>query len=134
MSEARLLREIVIEDEDRVGVIADVSRVLCDMGIDLAAIHVRVEGDRAWIHLITSSQTYARDALRDAGFSVQERDVVTVEMPHHPGFLCRIAEAMARRDITLHDLYATASSTGTAALVVFACSNNLHALQLLRGK
>ena len=104
------------------------------MGIDLAAIHVRVEGDRASIHLVTNSQTYARDALRDAGFSVEERDVVTVEMPHHPGFLCRIAEAMARRDITLFDLYATASSTGTAALVVFTCSNNLHALQLLRGK
>ena len=134
MSEAKLLREVVIEDQDRVGVVADVSRVLCDMGIDLVAVHVRVEGEKAWLHLITNSQTYARDALRDAGFSVQERDVVTVEMPHHPGFLCRIAEAMARRDITLFDLYATASSTGTAALVVFSCSNNLHALQLLRGK
>jgi hypothetical protein len=134
MSEARLLREIVIEDADRVGVIADVSRVLCDMGIDLESVLVRVEADRARMHLITSSQTYARDALRDAGFSVEERDVVTVEMPHHPGFLCRIVEAMARRDITLYELYATASSSGTAALVVFTCSNNLHALQLLRGK
>jgi len=131
--EAKLVQEIVIEDVDRIGVVADISRLLGDMGISLSAVTANVEGDSVRIHLITSSQSYARDALRDAGYTVRERDVLTIELPHHPGFLCRITEALARRELTITELYATVPEDGETGLVVFSCSNNLYALQLLRG-
>ena len=133
MREAKLVQEIVIEDVDRIGVVADISRLLGDMGISLSAVTANVEGDSVRIHLITSSQSYARDALRDAGYTVRERDVLTIELPHHPGFLCRITEALARRELTITELYATVPEDGETGLVVFSCSNNLYALQLLRG-
>jgi hypothetical protein len=57
-----------------------------------------------------------------------------MELPHHPGFLCRITEALARRDLTITELYATVPEDGDMGLIVFSCSNNLHALQLLRGR
>lgn len=133
MREARLVQEIVIEDVDRIGVVADISRLLGDMGINLSAVSAAVEGESVRIHLITSSQSYARDALRDAGYHVRERDVIAMELPHHPGFLCRITEALARRELTITELYATVPEEGDLGLVVFSCSNNLHALQLLRG-
>jgi hypothetical protein len=132
--EARLIQEIVIEDIDRIGVVADISRLLGDMGINLSAVSAAVEGDSVRLRLITSSQSYARDALRDAGYTVRERDVIAIELPHHPGFLCRITEALARRELTITELYATVPEDGDLGLVVFSCSNNLHALQLLRGK
>ncbi|MCX6100185.1 MAG: ACT domain-containing protein [Candidatus Bipolaricaulota bacterium] len=133
MREARLVQEIVIEDVDRVGVVADISRLLGDMGINLSAVSAAVDGESVRIHLITSSQSYARDALRDAGYTVRERDVIAMELPHHPGFLCRITEALARRNLTITELYATVPEDGDTGLVVFSCPNNLHALQLLRG-
>ena len=134
MREARLIQEIVIEDIDRIGVVADISRLLGDMGINLSAVSAAVEGDSVRLRLITSSQSYARDALREAGYTVRERDVIAIELPHHPGFLCRITEALARRELTITELYATVPEDGDLGLVVFSCSNNLHALQLLRGK
>ncbi len=134
MREAKLVREIVIEGVDRIGVVADISRLLGDMGINLSAVTATVAGESVCIRLITSSQSYARDALRDAGYSVRERDVIAMELPHHPGFLCRITEALARREVTIQELYATVPEDGNTGLVVFSCSNNLHALQLLRGK
>jgi hypothetical protein len=134
VNEARLLKEIVVEDADRVGVLANISRLLSDMGINLLSVYVSVAEERAEIHLVTVSQTYALDALREAGFTVEEREVVLIELPHHPGFLCRITEALARREITIHQLYATVPDGGTTGLVVLTCSNNLHALQLLRGR
>ena len=134
MREARLIQEIVIEDIDRIGVVADISRLLGDMGINLSAVSAAVEGDSVRLRLITSSQSYARDALRDAGYTVRERDVIAIELPHHPGFLCRITEALARRELTITELYATVPEDGDLGLVVFSCSNNLPALQLLRGK
>jgi hypothetical protein len=132
--EPRLVQEIVIEGVDRIGVVADISRLLGDMGINLSAVSAAVDGESARIRLITSSQSYARDALRSVGYTVQERSVIIMELPHHPGFLCRIAEALARRDLTITDLYAAVAEDGDLGLVVFSCSNNLHALQLLRGK
>jgi hypothetical protein len=132
--EARLVQEIVIEGADRVGVVADISRLLGDMGINLSAVSAAVDGESVRIRLITSSQSYARDALRDAGYTVRERDVIAIELPHHPGFLCRITEALARRDLTITELYATVPEDGDTGLVVFSCPNNLHALQLLRGR
>lgn len=134
MREAKLVREIVVEHVDRIGVVADISRLLGDMGINLSAVSASVDGDSVQIRLITSSQSYARDALRDAGYAVRERDVLAMELPHHPGFLCRITEALARREITITELYATVPEDGETGLVVFNCSNNLHALQLLRGR
>ncbi len=134
MREARLVQEIVIEGADRIGVVADISRLLGDMGINLSAVSAAVDGESVRIRLITSSQSYARDALRDAGYTVRERDVIAIELPHHPGFLCRITEALARRDLTITELYATVPEDGDTGLVVFSCPNNLHALQLLRGR
>lgn len=134
MREAKLVREIVIEGVDRIGVVADISRLLGDMGINLSAVSASVDEGAVRIRLITSSQSYARDALRGAGYSVSERDVLAIELPHHPGFLCRITEALARRDLTITELYATVPEEGGVGLVVFSCSNNVYALQLLRGR
>jgi len=134
MVDVRLQTEIVIEAEDRVGVVAEVSRLLAEMGINLLSIMVRTEGELAYVHLVTTSQTYALDALRKACFEVSERDVVLVELPHHPGFLNKVSEALARKDLAVDELYATVPETGAIGVVVFRCSDNRHAVQLLRGR
>ena len=133
MIDARLLQEIVVHTDDRVGVFAGVSRILSDMGIDLVSVSIRADGESAAVHLVTSSQTYASRALRKAGYEISERDVVVLEIPHHPGFLCRISEALARKEITIDELYATAPEEGASAVVVLTGPHNSRAVQLLRG-
>ena len=132
MLDACLTEEIIVRTDDRIGVLAAVSRILSDMGINLLAACVRTEGERAAIHLVTTSQTYARDAIREAGFSVAEREVVVIELPHHPGFLCRVIEALARKGIAIEELYATVPEGGTTGLVVFKTSHNSKTVQMLR--
>jgi len=131
---AHLRQEIILETDDRLGLLAEIGRLLSDMGISLLSISVETNGGIATIRLLTTSQSYARDALKEAGFHVEERDVVVVELPHHPGFLCRISEAMARKDISLIDLHATVSEEGSTGVVVFSCTDNGRAVQLLRGR
>jgi len=132
MVDACLQQEIVIRTDDRLGVLADVSRLLSDMGINILTIYVRAEGERVAIHLVTTSQSYARDALKEAGFSVEEREVVLIELPHHPGFLSRVSEALARKGIAIEELYATVPEGQTSGLVVFNTSHNGKAVQMLR--
>jgi hypothetical protein len=131
--EARLQQEILIRSQDRVGVLAEATRVLSDMGINVLGIRLQTREDEATIHLLTNSQTYACQALRSAGYDLCERDVVVLELPHHPGFLRRASEALARKEISINDLYLSVSEEGKTGVVVLTCSNNAHAIQLLRG-
>jgi hypothetical protein len=134
MLDAQLRCEIVIKTENRTGLLAEIGRLLGGMGINLLSIALDVTADTAVIRLLATSQSYARDALREAGFSVEERGVVVVELPHHPGFLCRVSEALARKEISLVDLHATVSEEGSTGVVVFSCSDNGRAVQMLRGR
>ena len=134
MVNVRMQCEIVIEHEDRVGLVAEVSRLLGDMGINLLSVVVRSNGEKASLALVTSSQSHAAEALRAAGFSIVERDVVLMELPHHPGFLSRISEALARKEITIEELYSTVPEGSSTGVVVFRCSDNGNAVQLLRGR
>ena len=126
--------ELVIETEDRIGLVAEVSRLLGDMGINLLSIVVRRCDEHTTLRLVTSSQTHAFDALRGAGFAVEEHDVILMELPHHPGFLSRMSEALTRKGISIEELYATVPDDGTTGLVVLRCSDNANALLLLRGR
>jgi len=133
MIDARLQQEIVLRSEDRVGVLAEIACVLSEMGINLLSVRLDASEDEAVVHLVTNSQSYACDALRDAGFAISERDVILLQVPHHPGFLRRASEALARKDISINDLHASVPDEGKVGVVVLTCSNNAHAIQILRG-
>ena len=127
-------REIVVKAENRTGLLAEISRLLGDMGINVLSIALDVVDEIAVIRLLATSQSHTGEALRDAGFIVEERDVGMIELPHYPGFLCRISEALARKEISLVDLHATISEEGSTGVVVFSCSDNGRAVQMLRGR
>ena len=132
MRDIRMQQEIVVHARNDVGILARVIRILDDMGLNLLSAVVKTDDTETSIHLITGSQSCVRDALRKADFEVEERDVLVVELPHHPGFLCRVSEALARKEIAIDELYATVPQDGRTGLVVFTCSNNQQALQALR--
>ena len=133
MIDARLQQEIILQSEDRPTLLADITRVLSDMGINLLSVRLRSVEGAATVHLLTSSQSYAYEALQDAGFDIVERDVILLTLPHYPGFLRRTSEALARKDISINDLHVSVPEEGKVGVVVLTCSNNAHAIQLLRG-
>jgi len=132
MIDARLQQEIILQSKDRPALLADITRVLSDMGINLLSVRLRsIEGE-ATVHLLTNSQSYAYEALQDAGFDIVERDVILLTLPHYPGFLRRTSEALARKDISINDLHFSVREEGKEGVVVLTCSNNAHAIQILR--
>jgi len=133
MVDARLQQEILLRSEDRPGVLADITSVLSDMGINVLSVRLRSVENETIVHLLTNCQSYAHKALRGAGFEIMERDVILLTLPHYPGFLRRTSEALARKDITINDLHVSVPEEGKVGVVVLTCSNNAHAIQILRG-
>ena len=127
MQRARLERELVIKSEPKTSLMADVARLLADMGVNIFAVNMHIEGDQAILRLITSAQSYARAALQHACYSVTEREVVVIELPERAGFLEKVVAALARQGIQIEDLYATAAVGTRTTTVVFTCSHNAKA-------
>jgi hypothetical protein len=68
--------------------------------------------------------------LREQHLEVQETKVVVVEALHRPGLLQHITEKLARENMDLLYLYATAAEVDKC-LVVFSSTNNEWAVMVL---
>ncbi|MGC9529696.1 MAG: ACT domain-containing protein [Candidatus Bipolaricaulaceae bacterium] len=132
MADAGMVKELIVQCENRPGLLAHVAQLLAERGINILAVHVEVREDEAVLHLVTSAHLHAREALRAAELTPGEREVVGVELPNRPGFLRKITDALARQQLDIHYLYATAAEGASKALVVFSCSHNSKAVLMLR--
>jgi len=112
--------------------LAEISRILSEMGINILGVTVQTEGDSVALHLLADAHLYARDVLRAAQFPVEEREVIVLELRNYAGFLCKLTMALARKEIDIEDLYATVPEGSPKALAVFTCSNNSKAVLMLR--
>jgi hypothetical protein len=71
------------------------------------------------------------DALTELGYSPREEDVILLEVPHKPGMLRRITEVLAREEVDVHYIYATALDQYNYCLLVLHTDNDEHALPKL---
>jgi len=130
MMTVRLAKEIVVRVPNHIGVLAQISKLIADKGYNLEALSGSREGMAAVIRMVTEDNLRVSDALREKGFYPVEEDVIAVELPHKPGMLRRVAEDLARADVDIEHMYATA--VGDRSLIVFSSSNNERALVALR--
>ncbi len=131
MLKAKPAKEIVIKVRNEIGVLAQLARTVADKGIDILATAAWVEGGNGIVHLVTSDNLRAMDALKAKSFQPRESEVVLTEVPHKPGMLRHVTEKLAAGGIDLHHLYASATTAEHACLIVFASANNDRAVVLL---
>ena len=128
---ARPCKELLVRASNEVGVLSDVARRLADHGIDIQAVSGWAEDGDGYIRLLTEDQSRAKDTLTSAGYDVNEREAVQVTLPHKVGMLKILTELLAREDLNLTYLVASADPETDRSLVLFCCSNNDHAVVAL---
>jgi hypothetical protein len=131
---ARTCDELIVRAEDRIGLLARIVCTLYEMGISILSAYVTTINGQAEIHLLVDAPDHAREGLTNAGFQLDSREVVVVELTNRRGFLCKLNEVLARKGISIHDLAVTAAESCDHALVVFTTSADGRAVQLLRGR
>lgn len=133
MRRATIARELIISAPNAPGILADITSRLYQMGIAIVAVTIQVTDERAVIRLLTDNESYAVEAMQGLQLPLSNREVVIVELPNRRGFLGKLADALGREDIDIRDLYLTVARGATSALLVFTCSHNGKAVQMLRG-
>jgi hypothetical protein len=126
----RIAKDAIVRISNQSGALARVTKVVADNGVNIEAVIATVEGADAVIHLVTSDHQRTMNTLRERQLEVQETKVVVVEALHQPGLLQHITEKLARENMDIFYLYATAAEADKC-LVVFSSTNNEWAVMVL---
>jgi hypothetical protein len=132
MLAARPGKEIVVRARNRVGLLFEVTKLLSEKGLTILAVSGEAQGEEGLIRLITDDNLRGREALSQRGYQVHEQDVILMELPHKPGMLRRVAEALTTESIGIQYAYATALGEQEQCLLVFHTDNDQHALTRLK--
>lgn len=127
---ARMAKDAIVRINNQPGALARVTKSVGDKGINIEAIIATVEGADAVIHLVTSDHQRTINTLHERQLEVQETKVVVIEALHRPGLLQHITEKLARENMDLFYLYATAAEADKC-LVVLSSTNNEWAVMVL---
>ena len=131
MITAKPTKEILVKVHNDIGILYELTRVTADKGINLLAVCGWVEGENGLIRLVADDHQRALDALRAKNFHAEERQAVIASLPHTPGMLKHLTDQLAREGIDLHHLYTSSDASAAQCLVVFAASDNDHAIVAL---
>lgn len=131
MLKARLDKELVLKVRNEIGVLAQISKIVAERGINILAAGAWVEGSQAIVHLVTDDTLRTSEMLRAKSYAPRETEVVLVEIPHKPGMLKHVTEKLAQAGIDLHHLYVSATTSTGNSLIVLASANNNRAVVVL---
>jgi hypothetical protein len=132
MFQARQGKGIVVRTVNKTGALAEFSAIFAESDVSILAMSAWVEDTEAVIRLICDDTPRTMDVLRDSGYEPQERDVVLVDAAHQPGILRQLTEKLARENIDILHLFASAIDKNECVAVLNTSDNN-RTIELLNG-
>jgi len=131
---ATLGKELAVTVINKIGVLAEVSRILADHGLTIDGISgYSKEDNTAVLLLVVDDILRAGEALSKAGYkAIKENEVVLLDIDNKPGALKNLTAKLAIHDIDIKYLYGTACPSGCPARMVLCTSDNEKALLLFK--
>ena len=125
MAQAKLAKELVVSADNKVGMLADVSGLIADAGINISAISAYAMGEKAIFRIVTSDNDKAENILISKGFKVDECEIVAVNLPDKIGQAKEISDKIKLAGINLDYIYgSTCGCADTQALMVIGSKEN----------
>jgi hypothetical protein len=122
-------KEIVVTVVNKIGALADISKLLADSGVNIEAVAGYAADKEAKIMLITNDDLRSIEALKKAGYkSFKENEVVVVELEDEPGALKDLTARLTTQGIDIKQIYGTTCSGGCPAKLIISTSDNEKAL------
>jgi hypothetical protein len=133
LRKAVLKRELVIRVANKVGVLADISKIIAHEGINILAIDgYAVTKEKAVVRFISEDNSSALKILKKIGYGdVQTAEVLAVELENRPGALREMAAKLANAKIDIKFIYGTACQKNCPSSIILNTNNNKKAKQVL---
>jgi len=134
MAKANLAKQLSIVTEDKVGVLAELTGVIADAGVNITAICAYGMENKAFFMLVSSDSDKAKGVLVQKGYKVEESEVVTLMLEDKVGQAKVIADKLKAAGINLEYLYGTTCGCAdTPALMVIGSKENAKVISTING-
>jgi hypothetical protein len=129
IKKAQLGKEIVVTMINKIGVLAEMSKIMADHGINIIAAAGYAVGNEAKIMLVTEDNMRASDALKKSGYnSIKENEIIIIELENKIGALKLLTAKLATEGIDIRQVYGSVCTGGCPARLILSTSNNEKAL------
>jgi hypothetical protein len=99
------VKQIAINLENKPGQFLVVSEHLGKEGVNIRAISVADTSDISKVRFVTDSPEKTVNVLKSKGYSIEETDVIAVEVPDHPGGLQAVLKPIYNANINVLYFY-----------------------------
>lgn len=131
--EAKLVKELVVTVANKIGVLADMSKIVADHGINIEAVAGYAADGEAKIMLLTDDNLRVKEALGEKGYtSIKENEIILLDLENQPGTLKNITSNLAAADININYVYGTVCAGGCPSRIVLSTSDNDKALVIFK--
>ena len=111
--------------------LASIAEALAANGVNIRGISSELPGERIVVKVVTDDEATTRSTLARLKTKFTEREVLSVVIPDRPGEIAKVARRMARRMITIDNIYML-SRQGGQTEVAFTTDKMEKASEALR--
>ena len=126
-----MVRQFVIQFENRPGELAHLARALAARGVDIQNISCAGAGPLAAVFITTSDPQVTRDVLRGFGHEFVEGEPLRVEVEDRPGGLAEVTCRLADAGVNILGVVCIGRRPGVVEMA-FAVDDELKAREALR--
>lgn len=125
------VKQISIFVENKIGNLAEVTKVLSDAGVSLHAISLADTKDFGVLRVIVDDSYLAATTLKEQGYIFSITKVLAVAIPDEPGSLYRILTLLEESKLNLEYLYDFNTRKSDSAYLIFKVENVEEAIEVL---
>tara|TARA_B100000929_G_scaffold136426_2_gene108055 strand:+ start:2106 stop:2516 length:411 start_codon:yes stop_codon:yes gene_type:complete len=123
--------QLIVSWQNRSGELANVCRVLSDVGINIEALATAEAGEYGAVRLVVDDVGMARKIFHKAQVAHTAIDVLVVLLPNRAGFLADIAGRLSEEKINIEYFYSSVAPGVERALGVFKVSDPRRADEII---
>lgn len=112
------MNRIIIMANNEVGVIADIAKVLADVGINLETINTETAGDQGAIVLTVYDTDHALSVLNQAGYKAVSDDALVLRLRDAPGALAGVADSLKQAGVNIRSMHILNRQAGYAMIAL----------------
>jgi len=135
IKDARLDKELVVTVQNKIGTLANISKILADHGINIEGMAGYAMNGDAKIMLVVDDLLRAKDTLEKNGYkNIKESEVVVADLENKVGALKGLTAKLALAKIDIRYTYGTTCPAGCPARLIMATTANEKAVVEMKGK
>lgn len=135
IKDANMRKELVIAVPNKIGTLADISKILADHGMNIEGVAGYAMDSEARIMLVVEDELRAKEALQKGGYkNIKENEVIVLDLENKLGALKGLTARLSADKLDIKYIYGTTCPEGCPGRVVLSTTDNEKALVSLKGK